>query len=553
MNTEYFIAKRIAKGGKKSNRFSKPIILFATTGIALGMIVMILSVSIVNGFQSEIKNKVVGFGSHIQITNGGYNLSFESSPMHRDVAFLDDIRNLPQVGHIQSYAIKPGIIRSNGDTIPEDGKEIIYRDILGIIVKGVGTDYNWQFFEDKIEAGGRAPKLNGPVRNDSILISRFIADKLKLKLHDRVSTYFIKDSGPKERKFYIAGIYDTGLEDFDSQFIISDIRLVQELNLWGIETSLKLNNQCYNGGMMVEAQSFTSEPNVMYSWNNSGFMEQDKILIYPTRDTVIQVIAAGFTPPEFSTGPIMTTDPDTAFLHISVNSTSSGCLCEGVSAANDYEGVNDSTLLYTYESGTITTVFHSPGSTRDNYVGGYEVLLNDFKHLKHASSILKSESLGMFNINTIDEMHQDIFGWLGMLDANVYIIIILMIIVAVINMTAALLILILERANMIGVLKALGSTNWSVQKIFLFNGAILILKGLIIGNAVAFLLIFLQNEFGFIQLNQSTYFVKEVPMYFTPGYVVLLNVFTLIVCIAVLMIPTLFVTRITPVKAIRFD
>lgn len=552
MNTEYFIAKRIAKGGKKSDRFSRPIILFATIGIALGMIVMILSISIVTGFQTEIKNKVVGFGSHIQITNGGYSLSFESSPMHRDQPFLEQLSTIPQVKHIQSYAIKPGIIRSNGDTIVKDGKEIVYRDILGTIVKGVGPGYDWDFFKDKIEEG-RIPNFNENQKNDSILVSRHVADKLKFKLHDRVSTYFIKDTGPKERKFYISGIYNTGLEDFDKRFIFSDIRQVQELNFWGIESGLKLSDQCANGGYVIEASSFSNSDNIKYSWNNGAFIDQDKIIIYPTQDTIIQLIAAGFTPPDYASDPIMIIEPDTSYLEIKINSKSDSCLCAGVIGATDYNGINDSTLKYEFKNGSVTTIFSSPEGSRGNYIGGFEIILKDFESIAKASSIVRGEMLGMYSVSTIDELHQDIFGWLGMLDANVYIIIILMIIVAVINMTAALLILILERTNMIGVLKALGSTNWSVQKLFLYNGGILILKGLLIGNGIAFLLIFLQNQFGFIQLNQATYFVKEVPMYFTPGYVIALNVFTLIVCILVLMLPALFVLRITPVKAIRFD
>jgi lipoprotein-releasing system permease protein len=553
LNTEYFIAKRIAKGGKKSNRFSRPIILFATIGIALGMIVMILSISIVTGFQTEIKNKVVGFGSHIQITNGGYSLSFESSPMHRNQTFLEQLNAIPQVKHIQSYAIKPGIIRSNGDTIVKEGKEIIYRDILGTIVKGVGPEYDWSFFVDKIESGGKIPNFNSNQKNDSILVSRYVADKLKLKLHDKVSTYFIKDTGPKERKFFISGIYDTGLQDFDKRFIFSDIRQVQELNFWGIETGLKMSHQCANGGYVIEATSFSNGNNIMFSWNNGSFTDQDKIIIYPTEDTVIQLIAAGFTPVDYSDNQIMIIEPDTSFLHIKINSQSDSCLCNGVIEANDYNGLNDTTLKYDFNNGDVITIFSSPEGSRGNYVGGFEIILKDFESIAKASSIVRGEMLGMYSVSTIDELHQDIFGWLGMLDANVYIIIILMIIVAVINMTAALLILILERTNMIGVLKALGATNWSVQKLFLYNGGILILKGLLIGNSVAFLLIFIQNQFGFIQLNQATYFVKEVPMYFTPTYVIALNLFTLIVCVLVLMLPALFVLRITPVKAIRFD
>ncbi|MBL4706074.1 MAG: ABC transporter permease [Flavobacteriales bacterium] len=408
-------------------------------------------------------------------------------------------------------------------------------------------------FADKIEAGGKIPNFNNGVKNDSILISRYIADKLKLKLHDRVSTYFIKDTGPKERKFHICGIYNTGLEDFDKKFIFSDIRQVQELNLWGIETALQMSDQCVNGGFLIEASSFTNANNILYSWNNSAFIDQDRIVIYPTKDTIIQVVAAGFTPNDYADRPIMTVAPDTAYLSITVNSKSDSCLCSGIISANDYNGLNDSTLVYEYSNGTVTTTFSSPPGSRTSYVGGFEILLKDFSSIENASSIVRGEMLGMYSISTIDELHQDIFGWLNMLDANVYIIIILMVIVAVINMTAALLILILERTNMIGVLKALGAGNWSIQKIFLFNGAILIFKGLLIGNGVAFLLIYLQNQFGFIQLNPKTYFVKEVPMYFTPEYVIALNVFTLIICVLVLMLPALFVTRITPVKAIRFD
>ncbi len=553
MNTEYFIAKRIAKGGKNSNRFSKPIILFATAGIALGMIVMILSVSIVTGFQTEIKNKVIGFGSHIQITNGGVNYSYESSPMHRDAPFLSSLQAMPEVKHIQSYAIKPGIIRSNGDTITTEGKDIVSRDIQGIVVKGVGTDYNWDFFMDKLEDGGKIPNFGVRSKNDSILISRYVADKLKIQLHDRVSTYFIKDSGPKERKFYVSGIYDTGLEDFDRQFILADIRQVQDLNQWGIETSLKLSDQCNGDFFMIEAMSFTNRDNVLYAWNDQGFMNQDKLALSIKKDTTIRVVAANFTNEDFGIAPTMITDPDTAYLEIKFDTIESECPCTQVDAASNYSGVNDTTLRYHFGESEITTVFYSPPGSRGNYIGGYEVLLRNFEDLRNASSLVHGNMLGMYSVNTIDEMHQDIFGWLDMLDANVYVIIILMIVVAIINMTASLLILILERANMVGVLKALGASNWNVQKVFLINGAILILKGLLIGNGIAFLIIWLQNQFGFIQLNQSTYFVKEVPMYFTPGYVVILNVFTLIVCVLVLLLPALFVTRITPVKAIRFD
>lgn len=553
MNTSYFIAKRIAKGGKKSNRFSKPIVIFATAGIALGMIVMILSVSIVTGFQSEIRKKVVGFGSHVQITNGAYNLSYESSPMYRDQPFLSELGKLEQVRHIQSYAIKPGIIRSNKKNQESNGKSSNVRDIQGIIVKGVDSNYDWSFIESRLEKGSIIPCYSNHVRNDSIIISRYIANKLGLKLFDPASTFFIKESGPKERKFTISGIYNTGLEDFDKQFLFADIGQIQELNLWGIESSLKMSPKCTNGGILIEAKGFSEHKHLLYSWNNQAFTDQSGIVIYPTRDTVIQVVIGGFTKEEYGTAPSQIVEPDTSYLSIRIDSDAEDCLCSGEENELEYEGVNDSTLIYHFKNGTVTTVFSSTPGTRAQYVGGFEVLLHDFQHVQEASKLIQGEMLGMFTVSTIDELHSSIFGWLEMLDANVYVIIVLMLIVAIINMTTALLILILERSNMIGVLKAMGAVNWGVQKIFLINGSILTIKGLLIGNGIALLVILLQNQFGFIKLDQSTYFLEEVPMYFTPGGVVLLNAFTLIVCTLVLLIPTLFVTRITPIKAIRFD
>jgi len=553
LNTEYFIAKRIAKGGKKSNRFSKPIIVFATIGVALSMIVMILSVSIVTGFQTEIKNKVVGFGSHIQINNPSYGYSLESTPMHRKQAFLGELSALPQIKHIQSYAIKPGIIRSNGNFNSETTKNNAQRDILGVIVKGVGTDYDWTFLENKMEVGGSIPNYNAGDKNDSIIISRFIANKLNLKLFDRVSTYFIKDTGPKERKFFISAIYNTGLEDFDKQFVFADIRQIQELNLWGIEAALKLKPNCNKGAMVIEAQGFSENKNIQFSWNDGPFTTQNEMVFYPTKDTVIQVVAAGFGPTDFDESPPLIIEPDTCYLSIEINNKSGNGLCENLNGPVDYEGLNDSTLIYHFNSGTIITVFTSTNGSRRNYVGGYEVILNQFEDLKNASKLVRGEMLGMFQINTIDELHQDIFGWLDMLDANVYIIIVLMVIVALINMTVVLLILILERTNMIGVLKALGTNSWSIQKIFLINGVFIILKGLLIGNFCALLVILLQQQFGFIQLDQTTYFVQEVPMYFTPGALLILNCLTILTCFLVLLLPALFVSRITPIKAIRFD
>lgn len=550
MNTEFFIAKRILKGTKDDGRFSRPIVLFATIGIALGIIVMMLSISIVTGFQSEIRNKVIGFGSHIQITNGGSNISYESSPMHRDQPFLNVVEQMPEVKHYQMYAIKPAIVRSKGDSIEQNGRLKLQHDIQGVVVKGVSQDYDWSFFASKMNEG-TPPKYRSGVKNDSILISQYLADKLKLELYDKVSTYFVKDSGPKEKKFIVAGIYETGLEDFDKQFLFADLAQLQQLNLWGIKNSILMQDQCINESLVFEATAFSSEKNILHSWNKGPFQPKDRLLLPVTSDTVIQLISGAFTSEDYGP-PVLMLDPDTCYLEIKINSNETECLC-ALGSLMDSEGLNDTTRLYTFEQGTITTIFHEGKGSRQNYIGGYEILLHDYEQVSNAVDLIDEETFALFNVTTIQNLNPEIFGWLEMLDANVYIIIILMIVVAIINMTSALLILILERTNMIGVIKALGGTNSSIQKIFLWNGSFIIGRGILWGNAVALLIIFLQNQFGFIQLAESTYFVKEVPMYFTLDYFLLLNLGTLIICLIALLLPSLFVARITPSRALSFD
>ncbi|MFH1005257.1 MAG: ABC transporter permease [Bacteroidota bacterium] len=409
MNTEFFIAKRIITGGTNVVRFSRPIIKITILGITLGLAVMILTLAVVTGFQKEIRDKVIGFGSHIQITNYDNNESFETASMERKQFFVDKIRHLPAVRHIQIFATKAGIIKTK-------------EDLQGVIVKGIGSDFDWEFFIRNIVEGNPF-QVSDIGKSDKIIISKYHAEKLKIHLNDTIIIYFIQNQQQRARKFSVCGIYETGLGDyFDQVYVLTDIAHIQKLNNW------------------------------------------DK-----------------------------------------------------------------------------------------KQVAGFEVLINDYDKLNEVNEKI-NEVIGYeFIAKSIKEVNRQIFSWLDAQNINAVVVITLMALVAAINMISALLILILERTNMIGILKSLGMSNWSVRQIFLFNATYIIGRGLLWGNILGIVICLLQKQFGLITLDQATYYVSAVPINFNLLHILLLNISILALCLLMLIVPSYIITYITPVKAIRFN
>lgn len=406
MNTELFIARRILSGNR--DNFSRPIVRIAILSIALGLAVMLVSVAIVTGFQTQIRDKVIGFGSHIQITAFNSNVSYESNPIPKKQPFYPGLEKIKGIRHIQVYATKAGIIKTD-------------EQIQGVVLKGIGNDYDWSFFKNKI-VEGKPIAISDTGKTDEVLISRNLANMLKLRLHDDLRMYFINQNQTRARKFVIAGIYQTGLEEFDKMYVICDIAHIQKLNNW-------------------------------------------------------------------STGE----------------------------------------------------------------VAGFEVLINDFDDLKAMRETVKDNIGYDLKAESIRDMYPQIFDWLALQDTNVAIILTLMVLVSGIAMISTLLILILERTNMIGILKALGMKNNGIRKIFLYNSAYIIGKGLLWGNLAGITLCWLQLHFGIIKLPQESYYVSVVPinLYYLP--ILLINIGTLLVCMILLIVPSHIISRIQPVKAIRWD
>lgn len=512
MNTNLFIAKRIIKGGGK-NSMSAPIIKIAILGVMLGIAVMILSMAIVTGFQNEIKEKIIGFGGHLRIESFEADGTHESFPIPIQQDFYPNITEKDGIRHIQLYATKAGIIETNDN-------------IQGIVIKGIGSDFDWSFFDGKMDSGERLEILPGEPTKDEILISRFIAKRLYLNVGDKITVYMIQDGEDiRPRRYTVKGIYNTGLEELDKKVLFADIAHIQNINKWGIETYLMTGDSCVNGKTLLQTRTFGGSGKYRYEWTTDQLSDNKARLVCLQGDTTLQLVAHD----------TKKTIPDTAWLKFTLkepltHNQSNKCIC-----------------AHHFDEEMTTS-----GGSGKYYTGGFEVLIESFSDLDKLNEIIYY-NIDELETRTIQEDHGEIFAWLEMLDMNVIIIIILMVFVSLINMSSALLILILERINMIGILKSLGLKNVGVRKIFLYNAAYILIKGIIYGNILGISLALIQHHFKVIKLPQENYYVSEVPINLVWEHLAILNIGTVIVCLLVLILPTILVTKISPVKAIKFD
>lgn len=512
MNTEWYIAKRMIRGGGE-DRYSRPVVRIAILGIILGMAVMILSAGIVTGFRTEIRDKMIGFGSHISIGSFSSSDAKGSDPIPLDQPFYPHMDTVDGVRHIQRVAYKPGLIQTK-------------EQIQGVMIKGIGKDHDNAFFRDKLQEGS-IPSASDSGNSDGILISRFITDRLELELGDELMVYLIQgeEAELRPRKFTIEGVYKSGLEKFDKKFLLADIAHIQKVEGWGIEGQILVGDSCDREmGVPIEGKGFQGKEPYRYRWSVEGWgSSAGPHPLCVQSDTTVRLIL------EDAAGTI----PDTTSLRLIPKGAAKDgeCLCKD-ELKLERGGMEGSGKYYT---------------------GGFEVLLEDFSALQKMNRIIYEQIPQEFDTDTIVGQNQEIFSWLEMLDVNVMIVIILMIGVAAINMTSALLVLILERARSIGILKAMGSSDMSVGKIFLYHAALLIGVGLVLGNVLGLGLGYIQQATGLITLSEENYYVSEVPVLFELWQILALNAGTFLLCCIVLILPSWFVSRIRPVRVIRYE
>lgn len=399
-----------------TERVSRPAVTIAMIGIAVGLVVMMLSIAISLGFKQEIRNKIVGFGAHIQVANFSRTDVYEMRPIVGSDSIVQLLRQAsPGVQHIQRFAIKPGMLKTDDD-------------FQGIILKGIGQDYDTTFLANHL-IEGVIPLFTDTASSGQVLISKQVADKMGVHVGDRINTYYIEQN-VRARRFTVSGIFQTNFAEYDDRFFITDIY-----------TASRLNN-----------------------WKDADLVSGLEIRISP--DASLEQCA----------------DEVGAFIN----------------------------------------------SQTDRYGNAYLA-------------------------QSIDQLYPSIFAWLEVLNTNVVVILVLMLGVAGFTMISGLLILILERTNMIGLLKALGATDQIIRRTFLYFSSFLILKGLFWGNLVGIILCLVQKYAGIIRLDPQTYYVEVVPIQLDIPLLLLLNVLTLAVSVLMLVGPSLLISRIKPAKAIRFE
>ena len=410
----WFIASRLFRHSDDVKRVSKPAIRIATLGVAVGVAIMLLSTGVVLAFQSEIKNKVLGFGSHIQVINYDSQNSEQYKPIVFNQETFSVLDSVPGAQTVSPFCIKPGMLKTDNT-------------FRGVMFKGVGERYDYSFFRKHL-IDGEIASFPDTSTTGKLIISQSLSKQMSLKVGSDVYAYFFEDR-VKARKFKVSAIYCTNLTDFDNKLVFTDVSTVQKL--------------------------------------------------------------LGFDTYQYS---------------------------------------------------------------------GAEIWLSDFSQLPEASSYIinkvnrTQDPYGAYYTSmSIYEMYPQIFAWLQLLDLDVWVILILMVCVAGVTMISGLLIIILERTNFIGILKALGASNSRMRHIFLYFSFFVILRGMLYGNILAFALIFIQQQWHLIHLDPTVYYVEAVPVTVDWAFFAIINVATLVICVLALVVPSYLISNIHPAKSIRFE
>lgn len=415
MNLSLFIARRLHGVGEQNKKVSRSAITIATAGVALGVAVMLIAVSVVLGFKETVRDKISGIGGHIQVLNYESLYSSEYRPIAATDALLRELRAVPEVSDVQRYCLKSGMLKTE-------------ESFQGVVFRGVDQNYELSFLLENLDEGSLDGVFSDSTPSGKLVLSTALAKQLGLQVGQKVYAYFF-DGNLRARRFTVSALFTTNMADYDQKVVFCD---------------------------------------------------------YATMHALL-----GFEPDQ----------------------------CSGI-----------------------------------------DVVIDDYAHLTQAavgvSGVVsrKQDAYGAYyTAPTVRDLHQGVFAWLDLLDTNVVVILVLMMLVAGFSMISGLLIIILERTQFIGVMKALGATNSMLRHTFIYYASFIVIQGLLIGNLLGLGVCYLQKWTGIIRLDSATYYVSQAPVLVSWLHVCVINLCTFLIAVLVLVVPSYIVSHIHPARSIRFE
>ena len=477
----------------RSNRElgSRPVVRIATSGVALGVALMMLASAIVHGFQHEVKTLVVGFDSHVKVTPSDPG----ANGLVWDQATLDTLRAAPGVAHVALRHERAGIVETPNA-------------LQGVIVRGVDATSR----VDRIEAGLLRGRLPHASSEPAVCIGAPLAQKLELDTGDRVTLYLVVGTDDiRPRPSVVCGIYETGLQEFDLRHVWAPATVLQEAAARGAEAQIFLDSSAT--AVRAVGQAFGRDSRgARWRGSWSGFPGEG--LVSGRRSLVLDDLPRDATPKWIvGDGPLA----DTATLAFS----------HGAWRAEPSKG------------------------SHHRVVESYDVWVSDLRLSENVQEELFRRIPYDWQAARVDQQHPEMFSWLNMLDLNVQVIVGLMVLISIINMTSALLIILLERRQQIGLLKALGMSDSGVIRTFVWHAARILGTGFAWGNLVGMTLLAAQSTWNLVPLNPEAYYVDAVPIRVDVRELATLEATAFVVCVAAMVLPALWSTRIRPALTMR--
>jgi lipoprotein-releasing system permease protein len=485
------IALRLAARGSTAS-WSRPVVQIATTGVAVGMALIVIATSVVHGFQEEVKELVVGFGSDIQVLHADY----EDQKIIRSQRVEAELAALEGVESVHPFYTMPGILESSAG-------------VKGVMLKGVNDETSSQLLNRFLKEG------SATLGSTDAILSSEQARKLDISIGDRFTLYLVGGpTGVRGRTMTLAGVYQTGLLEYDEEFMFLPAALIQQTAGWGMDLQLLADS------LGVEARAFGSRKSPVVRWH--------------------RLTTNGWE-----------TRPWTQSFVAQERLEGADWLVTAETGSNEDRLHPDSVRLFQNETGTWEWEHWGGGWAAA--ASGLEVFIKSGADLWEVEQrVYQSIPIGL-RTQTVLQQSPEMFTWLGMLDLNVEIIIGLMVLISMINMTSALLILILERRPMVGMLKALGMSDSQVMRVFFWQAVRILGRGFLWGNFTGMVLVGIQSVTGWVTLNPEAYYLDVVPVRIDFAFLGGVELLAFGMCALMMWLPSLASTRIHPAEALRIN